>query len=260
MKTTLITLIVLITAVISSHSRSPMGTTWVVFLGNSHYEVYENLHETERDIQIMKNALKNYLIDSIIDERNLTKEEMERFFYHDLREKVIEYEVNSLMIWYAGHGKFIDNVGYWLPVDARVDDISTLYNVNYLREALLGYSDHLKHTLVITDACESGPTFYQAMRSIPQNRHCDEITVIRHSSSQTIVSSGYEFAPEPSVFTRTFASLLSHNINPCLPIENIVNQLIMAASRSNQPIPRFGKITGMQDEGGTFFFIKKQDY
>ena len=258
MKTTVITFVIFLAAITSMDGRSPMGNTWVVFIGNSEYEVYENLHETERDIKLMKRALENYLIDSIIYKKNLSKNEMEDFFYKDLRASIIDNEVNSLMIWYAGHGKFIDNIGHWLPVDARVDDISTLYNINYLREALLTYSEHLKHTLVITDACESGPTFYQAMRSIPQNRHCDEITVTKHSSSQTIVSSGYEFAPEPSVFTRTFAALLTHNINPCLPVENIVNQLIMATSRNNQPMPRFGKITGMQDEGGTFFFIKKQ--
>ncbi len=239
-------------------SSSPMGKTWVVFVGNSEYEVYEDLHETERDIKLMKSALDNYIIDSIIYKQNMTKEQMEEFFNVSLQEKIIDNEVKSLMIWYAGHGKYIDNVGYWLPVDARVEKISTLYNINYLREALLSYSENLKHTLVVTDACESGPAFYQAMRSIPQNRHCDEITVTRYSSSQTLVSSGYEFSPEPSIFTRTFATLLTHNINPCLPIENVVNQLIMAASRNNQPIPRFGKITGMQDEGGTFFFIKKQ--
>ncbi len=248
---------VLLLAVISVYGKSPMGTTWVVFIGNSDYEVYEDLPETERDIRLMGNALEKYMIDTIIHKSNLTKSSMEDFFYRELRDMIIENQVNSLMIWYAGHGKYIDNTGYWLPVDARVDDIATLYNINYLREALLTYSEYLKHTLVVTDAGESGPSFYQAMRSIPQNRHCDEITVTKYSSSQTIVSSGYGFATEPSVFTRTFASLLTHNINPCLPIENVVNQLIMVASRNNQPIPRFGKITGMRDEGGTFFFIKK---
>lgn len=258
MKAIIITLGLLIVTLTSAQSSSPMGKTWVIFLENSEYEVYEALPETERDIRLMKSALDKYIIDSIIYKKNLTKIEMEEFFYNELQNKIIEDQVKSIMIWYAGHGKYIDNVGYWLPVDARVDEIETLYNINHLREALLAYSEHLKHTLVITDAGESGPTFYQAMRSIPQNRHCDEITVTRYSSSQTIVSSGYGFAPEPSVFTRTFATLLTHNINPCLPVENIVNQLIMAASRNNQPIPRFGKITGMQDEGGTFFFIKKE--
>ncbi len=256
MKKIIIT-IVLLPVVLSVFGKSPMGKTWVVFLENSKYEVYENLEQTERDIELMKKALENYIIDSVIHKKNLAKNQMEEFFYAQLRDMIRENQVNSLMIWYAGHGKYIDNTGYWLPVDARVDDITALYNINYLREALLAYSEYLKHTLVVTDAGESGPTFYQAMRSIPQNRHCDEITVTKYSSSQTIVSSGYGFAPEPSVFTRTFATLLTHNINPCLPIENIVNQLIMVASRNNQPIPRFGKITGMQDEGGTFFFIKK---
>ena len=261
MKTITLTLIFLLanlSYITGYQGESPMGKTWVVFVENTNYHYYVDLHETERDINLMKNALSDYKIDSIIHKRNLTKNKMEEFFYTELKESVIDKRVNSLMVWYAGHGKHEDNTGYWMPVDVIVDDNSSFYNINYLREALSTYSEHLKHTLVVTDACEAGPTFYQAMRSIPQSRNCDEITVTKYSSSQTIISSGYEFLPEPSVFTRTFAALLNHNINPCLPIENVVNQLIISAARNNKPLPRFGKITGMPDEGGTFFFIKKE--
>ncbi len=260
MKTIKLIFIILLANCISisaSESQSPMGKTWVVFIENSQYQLYENLYKTSNDIKLMKDALENYKIDSIIHKTNLTKSQMENFFFSELHESVLDNEVKSLMVWYAGHGKNIGDTGYWIPVDAMLNDKSTFYNINYLREALTSYTEYLKHTLVVTDACESGPSFYQAMRSIPQNRNCDDITITRYPSSQTIASSGYELIPEPSIFTRTFATLLTHNINPCIPIENIVNQLIIAASRNNQPIPRFGKITGMQDEGGTFFFIKK---
>jgi len=34
-------------------------------------------------------------------------------------------------------------------------------------------------------------------------------------------------------------------------------QVTKAVSQNNQQKPKFGKITGLKDEDGTFFFIKK---
>jgi hypothetical protein len=187
----------------------------------------------------------------------MAKQELEKFFSIDLRDLVRANHVNSLLVWYAGHGKFINNTGYWVPVDAQRDDEFTYFNINSLRASMQSYSQDLTHLLVITDACESGPTFYQAMRSIAEEKSCDDWTATKFKSSQVFSSAGYELAVDNSQFTRTFANTLANNPNACIPIENIVSQVTVAVTKNNQQKPKFGKIAGLEDENGTFFFILK---
>ncbi len=236
---------------------SPMGKTWVVFIENSNYRSFASLDGPGNDVTLMKSALANYKIHNIIHKKDMTKAEMEKFFSIELRDLVRSNQVNSLMFWYAGHGKFVNDVGYWIPVDATRDDEFTYFNINALRAAMQGYPRTLTHTLVITDACESGPTFYQAMRATTEEKSCDDWRSTRFKSSQVLSSAGYEQAADQSQFTRTFANSLLNNTASCIPIDKIVTQVNIAVSRTGMQRPKFGKIQGLEDEGGTFFFVAK---
>jgi len=236
---------------------NPMGKTWVVFIENSQYSTFASLDGPAKDINLMTRAFANYSIQNIIYKKNMTKAEMEKFFSIDLRDQIKANQVKSLLIWYAGHGKFINDVGYWIPVDAKRDDEFTYFNINTLRASMETFMSYLTHTLVITDACESGPSFYQAMRSDLKKRSCDDWQATQFKSSQVFSSAGYELAVDDSQFTRTFATALTNNPNACMPIEEIVAKVATAVGDNNQQKPKFGKITGLKDEDGTFFFIAR---
>jgi tetratricopeptide (TPR) repeat protein len=243
-------------AVISE--TNPMGKTWVVFIENSAYTSFSSLDGPVKDINLMDRAFGNYQIQNIIHKKDMTKSEMERFFSIELRDQLKANQVKSLLIWYAGHGKFINDVGYWIPIDAKRDDEFTYFNLNTLRAAMETYLNYLTHTLVITDACESGPSFYQAMRSDNlKKRSCSDWQATQFKSSQVFSSAGYELAVDDSQFTRTFAKALEYNPNACIPIEEIVAKVSTAVTTNNQQKPNFGKITGLKDEDGTFFFIAR---
>jgi hypothetical protein len=237
--------------------NNPMGRTWVVFIENSDYETFASLAGPVKDIELMTRAFTNYQVHKFINKKNLTKLEMERFFSIELRDLIRTNQVKSLLIWYAGHGKFINEVGYWIPTDAKTDDEFTYFNLNTLRASMETYLTYLTHTLVITDACESGPSFYQAMRSELKKRSCDDWQATQFKSSQVFSSAGYELAKDDSQFTRTFATALTNNPNACIPIEDIVSKVSTAVGSNNQQKPKFGKITGLRDEDGTFFFIAR---
>jgi tetratricopeptide (TPR) repeat protein len=239
--------------------NNPMGKTWAVFIENSNYEAFPSLQGPSRDVTLMRAALAKYQIHNIIHKKNMTKSDMERFFSIELRDLVRSNRVNSILIWYAGHGKFIHETGYWIPTNAQRNDEFTYFNINALKASLQSYSNYVTHTLVITDACETGPSFYQAMRSDPGERSCDDWQATKFKSSQVFSSAGYELAADNSQFTRTFANSLANNPNACLPIENIVNKVTSAVEQTTQQKPEFGKIDGLEDEDGTFFFISK-DY
>ncbi len=240
--------------------NNPMGKTWAVFIENSNYETFASLDGPSKDVSLMKAALANYQINNIIHKKDMTKQDLEKFFSIELRDLIRSNRVNSILIWYAGHGKFINESGYWVPVDASRDDEFTYFNINQLKASLQSYSNYITHTLVITDACESGPSFYQAMRSGPdENKSCNDWQTTRFKSSQVLSSAGYELAVDNSQFTRTFANSLANNPDACIPIDKIVSNVTTAVVRNNQQKPQFGKISGLEDENGTFFFISK-DY
>lgn len=242
---------------ISMLEANPMGRTWIVFIGNSNYENFASLEGPSRDIALVRSSLSGYDIHKVIHKQDMTKKEMERFFSIELRDLLRDNQVNSLMIWYAGHGKFFNETGYWIPVDARRDDEFSYYNLNALRASLLSYSNNVTHCLVISDACESGATFNQVMRNATEEKSCGDWEAVKLKSSQVFTSAGYEVAADQSQFTKTFASVLSGNSNACLPIETIVDKVTEAVMQSGNQTPRFGKIKGMEDEGGTFFFVSK---
>jgi len=241
-------------------ATNPMGRTWVVFIENSSYETFASLDGPIKDISTMQRALANYQIHNIIHKKDMTKAEMERFFNIELRDQVKKNQVKSLMVYYAGHGKYINDVGYWIPVDAKRDDEFTYFNINALKAGLQGYSDVVVHTLVVSDACESGPGFYSASRAANDAPTCDNAQVAGAKSAQVFSSAGeaYELAADNSKFTATFANVLMNNKNACIPIETIVKSVTAAVASDNKgQKPKFGRIQGLEDMLGTFFFISK---
>lgn len=237
---------------------NPMGKTWVVFIENSTYTTFASLEGPIKDVDRMTRALSNYQVNRIIYKKNMTKAEMEKFFTLELRDMIKANQVKSLLIWYSGHGKLMNEVGYWIPVDARLDDEITYFNLGTLRASMETYLNYLTHTLVVTDACETGPGFYQAMRSADnKKRSCDDWQATQFKSSQVFGSAERQLAVDDSQFTITFANALINNPNACIPIEEVVLKVSTAVKINNQQKPYFGTISGLKDEDGTFFFIAK---
>ena len=236
---------------------NPMGKTWVVFIENSRYQSFMSLGGPARDITLMRSALARYQIHNVIHKKDMTKQDMERFFAIELRDLIRSNRVNSILVWYAGHGKYINETGYWIPVDAGRDDEFTYFSVNALKASMQSYPNTVEHTLVVTDACESGPSFNLAMRSAIVERDCNNWEATRFKSAQVFSSSGSELARDDSQFTRTFANVLASSPEACVPIERIVLKVISVLENTGQQKPQFGKIAGLEDEDGTFFFIPK---
>jgi tetratricopeptide (TPR) repeat protein len=236
---------------------NPMGLTWAVFVENTSYTTFATLEGPTNDVELMKRALDNYEFHRVLHKKDMSKAEMERFFSIELRDLVRNNNVNSLLIWYAGHGVFVNDVGYWIPVDARRDDEFTYFNINALRAAMEPYAQMLTHLLVVTDACESGPGFYTAMRSSETNFDCGDWSITSSKSAQVVSSAGYELAVDNSQFTETFYNVLMSNPNSCVPINEIVTTVTETVSRMQNQKPLFGQITGLPHERGTFFFVQR---
>lgn len=238
-------------------ASNPMGNTWVVFIENGKYQNFASLDGPAKDVLAMKSALAGYKITKILHKKDMTKYDMEKFFSIELRDHVKNSNIQSLVIWYAGHGKFVSPTGYWVPVDAKADDEFSFFGINNLKAGMQSYSGKLLHTLVVTDACESGPAFLLAMRGADENQRCENWELTKSKSAQVITSAGYELASDNSQFTKTFSAALVNNPDACISIDKVAKKVISAVTAAGNQAPKFGKIKDLEDEGGTFFFIKK---
>ncbi|PKP27980.1 MAG: hypothetical protein CVU06_00455 [Bacteroidetes bacterium HGW-Bacteroidetes-22] len=242
--------------------NNPMGKTWLVFIENSEYKSLSSLQGPSRDVTMMRNALANYQIHNIIHKKNMTHDQMQRFFAIELRDFVLKNHVSSLIIWYAGHGKYYSNTGtgYWIPVDGTRDDEFSYFNTDMLKGALQPYQNSVNHLLIVTDACEAGPSFFLAMRSSDNVKaDCHDWKVSKARSAQVLSSAGYELAVDNSTFTSIFAKSLLDCPMTCISIDEIAQQVIKGVGQTASQKPRFGQLQGFKHEGGTFFFMKKTD-
>ncbi|MFN4930233.1 MAG: tetratricopeptide repeat protein [Bacteroidota bacterium] len=239
----------------NEEQNNPMGRTWVIFIENSNYQQLPSLEGTKTDVLTMRNALANYSISKVIHKSNMTKAQMDKFFSIELRDQINKGHVQSLLVWFAGHGRYINETGYWLPVDASKTDEYTYFPITSLKGYLSLYK--LRHTLVISDACETGPAFYLAMRGENKAVDCGNWESTKLKSAQVFTSSDREKSSDNSLFTKTFANILNNAPDKCIPIEKISDKVTKAVEQNQKQRPKFGNISGLEDQNGTFFFIKK---
>jgi tetratricopeptide (TPR) repeat protein len=239
-------------------AQNPMGKTWLVFIANSNYENYSTLTGPEKDLILVREALLNYKFDHIIVKQNMTLSEMEKFFRIELRDLVKEQGVNSIMLWFAGHGKYTNETGYWLPVNAKKEEEITYYPIPYLRSNLNSYGKLLRNILIVSDACESGPSFSLSDESII-DFDCNMIKSSVHNSSAFVFSSTTnEKASDNSVFCETFADLLNTNEDPCVAMSAIVKSVSSVVEKRQSQRCKYGKIKDMSNNNGSFYFIRRE--
>lgn len=144
-------------------STSTTGTTWVVYIENSNYREFPALVGSG-DMAKMQKAFANYSVQRTIQKKNMSKEQLERFFNIELRDLVRTNKVNTILVWYAGHGRTQGGKAYWVPVDARKDDVYSYFNYGSLKAQMQHYSETVGNTLVVSDAAGTDPSFYELTR------------------------------------------------------------------------------------------------
>ncbi|MCG8701148.1 MAG: caspase family protein, partial [Bacteroidales bacterium] len=206
-------------------AKNPMGKNWVVIIENSEYKSFPNLSSTATDAEMIKKSLAGYQLNNVMHKKNLTKRELERFFAIDLRDLIRNNKVQSLMIYYTGHGAFINETGYWIPADARIDEEFDFYNLNALKASLYSYTN-LKHLLVVSDACDAGPSFNVAMKGEIYAPSCLMKMKLENKSAQALTSTKEGYALDNSQFATAFTYNLDNNTKPCISIEELALKVI----------------------------------
>jgi tetratricopeptide (TPR) repeat protein len=146
----------------STPSRT--GTTWVVHIENANYRNFPAVGSNASDATKMQKAFANYAVSRTITKKNLTKDQFDRFFNIELRDLVRTNKVSTILVWYSGHGKSVGGKAYWIPVDARKDDIYSYFNYGSLKVQMQNYSESVDKTVVVSDAAGGDASFYELTR------------------------------------------------------------------------------------------------
>jgi len=163
-------------------------------------------------------------------------------------------ENDNLLVYYSGHGINKNEVGYWLPSNAMLENRSNWLSNSEFRDYLNGIKT--EHTLVIADACFSGSIFNGAFRDV-ESFPCEEMAKVK--SRRAMTSGANTVVPDESVFLKYLCTILSNNEQSCLSAEELyvrIKPSVISNSPNNQ-IPQFGILPQVGDEGGNFVFRKK---
>lgn len=147
-----------------SSTPNAAGTTWVVHIDNSNYRNFPALQTGAADVARMQKAFATYNVQRTITRKNLTKEQMDRLFNIELRDLARTNKVNTILVWYSGHGRTVGGKAYWIPVDGRKDDIYSYFNYGSLKAQMQNYSESVTNTVVVSDAAGSDASFYELTR------------------------------------------------------------------------------------------------
>ncbi|MCH2046393.1 MAG: caspase family protein, partial [Saprospiraceae bacterium] len=188
------------------------------------------------DVYLLKNPTKDNIIDKLVY----------------LQERLGEND--NLLIFYSGHGVVKNDIGYWLPSDAKQSSRSSWLSNAELREYI--NSINTKHTLVIADACFSGAILNGGYRDINQMA-CEQMA--RVSSRRAMTSGAGTIVPDESIFFKYLVQKLKENTSGCVSAEALYSKIKPAViyNSPNNQIPQFGILPQTGDEGGNFVFIRR---
>ena len=152
------------TTTTTASATTRTGPTWVIHIENSNYRNFPAIQASGSDAAKMQKAFANYSIAKTINKKNLSKEQLDRFFNIELRDLVRTNKVATILVWYGGHDKSVGGKAYWVPVDARKDDIYSYFNYGSLKAQMQNYSESVDKTVVVSAAAGSGASFYELTR------------------------------------------------------------------------------------------------
>jgi uncharacterized caspase-like protein len=124
-------------------------------IGNSAYQNVAGLPNPVNDGAVMAATLKDAGFDVVDSRHDLTAIEMRRAL-RDFADRARDADI--AVVYYAGHGMELDGTNYLIPVDAKLERDTDVYDEAFSLDRILVAVDPAKQLrLVILDACRDNP-------------------------------------------------------------------------------------------------------
>src|SRR2546423_501674 len=136
-------------------------------LGNSNYQNVAPLANPVNDSARIASTLKDAGFDVVDSRRDLPAAETRRAL-RDFADRARDADI--AVVYYAGHGIEVDGTNYLIPVDARLERDTDVYDEAFsLDRVLLAIEPAKRLRLVILDACRDNP-FAKTMKRTVASR------------------------------------------------------------------------------------------
>lgn len=238
------------------------GNYHALVIGNNKYMFLKDLVTAENDAKQVASALKDLCGFRISLLLNASRADI-ILALNNLRNSLTEHD--NLLIFYAGHG-FLDvqgDEGYWLPVDAKMDNEINWISNSYISTVLKAIS--ARHVLILSDSCYSGKLTRDAGGFRPRVSLKDftYYTNIAQRRSRCVISSG---GLEPvidgggrgghSVFTTSFIDALSENPG-MMDTNSLFTKVRHRVMLNSSQTPEYSDLRHAGHEGGEFVFVRR---
>ncbi|MGZ8337164.1 MAG: caspase family protein, partial [Allosphingosinicella sp.] len=244
------------------------GNYYALVIGNRNYRdpAFEDLKNSERDARAIGDLLRSRYgmqVTTVIDG---TREDI---FGALGRIKVMGGPGDSVLIYYAGHGKlekipekqYIE--GYWLPVDASLSNQAYWIDTDEINKSMKAMN--ADHVLVIADSCYAGSQFRSTpevimRRELLERMNQKKARVLLTSGGQEDKALEAGFG-DHSVFAQALLDNLGPNRRVILSSElfQMVKEPVISAANAfgHEQTPQYGPISTAGDQGGEFFFVPR---
>lgn len=239
-------------------SSNPNNNYHALIIAIQDYEddIYDLNYPVSDALELRNILLENYSFDEkkIITLLNPKRSEIIKAFT-SLKNNLSKED--NLLVFYAGHGNWdeLAEQGYWLPADAKPNDLSEVITNTEITAYLKSIKS--KHTLLISDACFSGSIFKTRDAFIEDTYDMNYYQ--SRIARKAITSGALTPVPDKSIFIHYLLKSLRENNKKYLTSEELFlsfREAVINNSPLNQR-PLFGNINDTGDEGGDFIFIKR---
>jgi len=244
----------------TASSTSPVGVNYLLAIAIDEYQNFPKLYNCVKDA--------NDIIGVLSDKYQFEEEHIFTLFNDEATTSGIftKFEtlagkikpIDSLIIYFAGHGEFkkVFNEGYWIPVDARDNSVGQYIPNSEIKTMLTAIKT--QHTFLIADSCFSGSLFQRGSHRNVVRRRIERFPSRwgLTSGRSEIVGDGHP--GENSPFAKSILYLLKNNFNP-LSVQELCAHVTetVEANATQTPIGEPLNIPGHQ--GGQFVFHLKRN-
>jgi uncharacterized caspase-like protein len=202
----------------TKQNMSGFGRYHALVIGNDHYTYWEELRNAISDATAIAKVLKEQYEFQV----TLLKDASRAQIMKALNQyRQILTEQDNLLIYYAGHGHLEQGIdrGYWIPVDAEINDNTEWVVLSDVTDMLQLIS--AKHVMVVSDSCFSGKltrsSLAQLKPGLTDDARFDLLKTLAQKRVRTAMTSG---GVKPvldaggsghSVFAEAFLSVLEEN-------------------------------------------------
>lgn len=245
--------------------RKDLGDYYALVIGNNDYQdsSFVGLDTAVNDARTIAKVLKKNYGYKVKLLENADQVEILQALA-DYRKKLGKFD--NLVVYYAGHGLIDERQkGYWIPVDAKMDDKKTWIANQNITDFMTGMQ--AKHVMVIADSCYSGTMSGSAIQPLPMDIDENDLLFTSRVKARTVLTSG---GLQPvldsggdghSIFASALLDVLSENdgvMEGYLLYQALQQQVRLRSKLSGiEQIPEYSAVRHAGHEGSEYYFIPK---